>query len=225
VSAWATENRLVFAQVKTEEKSNEITAIPALLEMIALKGCIITIDAMGCQYKIADQIVEAEADYLFSLKGNQETLHADVTEYFAGLDFIHPDPAVAVDTSLDVDHGRIERRFYGITGDVSWLHERHPAWKSIHSIGVIESTREVGDQFSVERRHYVSSLPQDPTLFAVAARSHWGIENWLTTVSMHYVLDVVYREDATRIKSGNAPENWAYFRKIALTVARSDAQS
>jgi predicted transposase YbfD/YdcC len=220
VSAWATKNRLVFAQVKTEEKSNEITAIPTLLELIALKGCIVTLDAMGCQYKIADQIVAAQADYLFALKENQGTLYEDVKTYFEDFDSTHPDPNVRHHTTFEVDHGRLEKRFHGITGDVSWLVERHPLWKSIKSIGVIDATRESGDKISHERRLYVSSLPPDPEVFATSSRAHWGIEN-----SLHYVLDVVFREDMARIKSGEAPENWAYFRKIALTVARADTES
>jgi predicted transposase YbfD/YdcC len=179
VSAWATENRLVFAQVKTEEKHNEITAIPTLLEMIALKGCIVTIDAMGCQYKIAGQIVASGADYLFALKENQETLYEDVKLYFEGVDNGHPSPNIATHTTFDVDHGRLETRFHGITPDVAWLIERHPAWKSIKSIGMIDSTRESGDKVSHERRLYVSSLPPDPQVFAVAGRAHWGIENSL----------------------------------------------
>jgi predicted transposase YbfD/YdcC len=220
VSAWAAENRLVFAQVKTGEKENEITAIPTLLEMIALKGCIVTIDAMGCQYKIADQIAAAGADYLFALKENQGTLYEDVKTYFEGFDRTRPDPAVAVHTTFDVDHGRLESRLYGITSDTAWLIERHPAWKSITSIGVIDSTRELGDKVSHERRFYVSSLPSDPQVFAAAGRGHWGIEN-----SLHYVLDVAYREDGGRIKSGEGAENWGYFRKIAMTVARADRGS
>jgi predicted transposase YbfD/YdcC len=220
VSAWATKNRLVFAQVKTEEKSNEITAIPTLLEMIALKGCIVTIDAMGCQYKRADQIVAAGADYLFALKENQGTLYEDVRLYFEDVDLTRLDPNIATHTTFDVDHGRLESRFHGITADVSWLVERHPTWKSIKSIGVIDSKREIGDKVSFERRLYVSSLPPDPELFAVTGRSHWGIEN-----SLHYVLDVAYREDGARIKTGEGPENWSYFRKIAMTVARADRGS
>jgi predicted transposase YbfD/YdcC len=220
VGAWATENRPVFAQVKTEEKSNEITAIPTLLEMIALKGCIVTIDAMGCRYKTAEQIVAAQADYLFALKENQETLYDDVKTYFEDFDCIHPDPNIACHSTFEVDHGRLERRFHGVSGDVSWLVDRHPLWKTIKSIGVIDATCESGDKISQERRLYVSSLPPDPELFATSGRGHWGIEN-----SLHYVLDVVYREDAARIKSGEAPENWAYFRKIAMTVARADTGS
>ena len=220
VSAWATGNRLVLAQVKTQDKSNEITAIPCLLELIAVKGCIVTIDAMGCQYKIAEQIVEKEADYVFTLKEHQETLYQDVTEYFCDLDFSHPQPDVLTDSTFDVDHGRIERRFYGVSGNVSWLTERHPAWKTIKSIGIVQSTRETSERISTERRYYVSSLAPDPKLFATAVRAHWGIEN-----SLHYVLDVVFREDACRVRTGCAPENWACFRKIALTIARSDKGS
>jgi predicted transposase YbfD/YdcC len=116
----------VVAQVKTEEKSNEITAIPALLEMIALKGCIVTIDAMGCQYKIANQIVSAGADYVFSLKENQETLYDDVKTYFEGIDFAHPDPLIKTSSTFEVDHGRQERRNHAVTDDVSWLVAAHP---------------------------------------------------------------------------------------------------
>jgi predicted transposase YbfD/YdcC len=220
VSAWATENRLVFAQVKTGEKSNEITAIPSLLEMIALKGCIVTIDAMGCQYKIANQIVKAGADYVLSLKENQETLYDDVKTYFAGIDFARPDPLIQTNSAFDVDHGRQERRSHAITDDVSWLVAAHPAWNTIKSIGVVESIRTVGEKVTIEYRYYVSSLPADPEVFGSSARAHWGVEN-----SLHYVLDVAFGEDACRIKSGNAPENMAFIRKIALSLARADSQS
>jgi predicted transposase YbfD/YdcC len=220
VSAWATQNRLVLAQVKTENKSNEITAIPCLLELIALKGCIVTIDAMGCQYKIADQIISAQADFVFALKGNQESLYQDVSEYFKELDFSHPEPDIMTHTTFDVDHGRLERRFYAVSGNTAWLKQRHENWKTIASIGVLQAVRETAEKISTETRYYISSLPPDPELFATAVRSHWGIEN-----SVHYVLDVSFREDASRIKVGAAPQNWACFRKIALTVARSDNQS
>jgi len=220
VSAFATENRLALGHVRTRDKSNEITAIPCLLELIALKGSIVTIDAMGCQYKIANQIVAAQADYLFALKENQMTLHQDVVEYFADLDFSDPEPDVLTESTFDVDHGRIERRSYAVSGNVAWLTERHPAWDTIQSIGVVQSVRETPQKTTTERRYFISSLTADPKLFAVAVRSHWGIEN-----SLHYVLDVTFREDASRIKSGCAPENWACFRKIAMTVARSDKES
>jgi predicted transposase YbfD/YdcC len=165
VSAGATENRLVFPQVKTEEKSkgNEvstITAIPALLEMIALKGCIATIDAMGCRYKIAGQIASAGAGYVLSLKKNQETLYDDVKTYFEGIDFARPAPLIKTSSTFEADHGRQERRNHAATDDVSWLAAAHPAWSTIKSIGVVESIRTVGEAVTTERRYYVSSLPR-----------------------------------------------------------------
>jgi predicted transposase YbfD/YdcC len=225
VSAWATENRLVFGQVKTEDKSNEITAIPTLLDMIALEGAIVTIDAMGCQYEIANKIVKAKADYVFSLKGNQGTLHEDVAEYFSGLDFGAPESRMRrisckTASTHDEKHGRIEDRDYAVSGDVRWLVERHPDWKTIRSIGTAEATREVKGEVKTERRYFVSSLEADAEVFAKAVRGHWGIEN-----SLHYVLDVAFGEDDCRIRKDNGPENMAFIRKIALTVARSDKES
>ena len=220
VSAWATENRLTLAQVRTQDKSNEITAIPCLLELIALKGSIVTIDAMGCQYKIANQIIAAEADYLLALKENQPSFYRDVTEYFQDIDFAQPEPDIQTESTFDVDHGRIERRSHAVSGDAAWLIERHPAWNTIKSFGVVESIRETPSKTSIEQRYFISSLPPDPKLFAVVVRAHWGIEN-----SLHYVLDVTFREDSSRIKTGSGPENWACFRKIAHTVARSDTLS
>jgi predicted transposase YbfD/YdcC len=148
VSAWATENRLVFGQVKTEEKSNEITAIPKLLEHLALEGCIVTIDAMGRQHKIARDVVRKKADYLFSLKANQETLYEDVKEYFEGLDFSasagkNRNIQFHSASTHDERHGRIEDRDYAVSEDVGRLVERRPEWKAIRSMGVVESSREV----------------------------------------------------------------------------------
>jgi predicted transposase YbfD/YdcC len=157
VSAWATENQLVFAQVQTDEKSNEITAIPALLEQIAIAGCIVTIDAMGCQYEIADKIVKKGADYVFSLKGNQETLHEAVKEYWDALDFNKPAKKAKYirfrsTSTYDEKHGRKETRDYAVSDDVQWLREQFPKWQSIHSIGVVESTRDTGGEAKTERR-------------------------------------------------------------------------
>jgi len=225
VSAWATENQLVFAQVKTEEKSNEITAIPALLEQITIAGCIITIDAMGCQYEIADKIVKKEADYVFSLKGNQETMHDAVEEYWDMLDFSKPQAQAkyikfrSVST-YDEKHGRKETRDYAVSDDVQWLHQQFPKWKSVNSIGVVESTRDTGEGAKTERRYFVSSLGADEEQFAHAVRAHWGIENRL-----HYMLDVIYREDACRVRKDYSPRTLALIRKIALTIARSDKES
>jgi predicted transposase YbfD/YdcC len=225
VSAWATENQLVFAQVQTEEKSNEITAIPILLEQIAIAGCIVTIDAMGCQYEIADKIVRKEADYLFSLKGNQETMHEAVKEYWDMLDFDKPAAKAKyvkfrTSSTYDEKHGRKETRDYAVSDDVEWLRKQFPKWKTINSIGVVESIRDTGVGGKTERRYFVSSLEADEKLFAHAVRAHWGIEN-----SLHYILDVIYGEDASRIRKDHSPRTLALIRKIALTVARSDRES
>jgi predicted transposase YbfD/YdcC len=225
VSAWATENQLVFAQVQTEEKSNEITAIPTLLEQITIAGCIITIDAMGCQYEIADKIVKKEADYVFSLKGNQETLHDAVEEYWDMLDFNKPEAQAKYIrfrsiSTYEEKHGRKETRDDAVSDDVKWLHEQFPKWKTINSIGVVESTRDTGEEAKTERRYFVSSLGADEEQFAYAVRAHWGIENRL-----HYMLDVIYREDACRVRKDYSPRTLALIRKIALTIARSDKES
>jgi predicted transposase YbfD/YdcC len=171
-------------------------------------------------HKIANQIVNSGADYVFSLKENQETLYDDVKTYFEGIDFAHPDPLVKTSSAFEVDHGRQERRSHAVTDDVSWLVAAHPAWNTIKSVGVIESIRTLGETVTTEQRYYVTSLPADPVVFGASVRAHWGIEN-----SLHYVLDVAFGEDACRIKSGHAPENLAFIRKIALSPARSDAQS
>jgi predicted transposase YbfD/YdcC len=155
-----------------------------------------------------------------SLKENQETLYDDVKTSFEDIDFAHPDPLIKTDRTFEVDHGRQERRNHGVTGDVSWLVDAHPAWNTVKSIGVVESVRTIGETVGTEQRYYVSSLPPDPVLFGSSVRTHWGIEN-----SLHYVLDVAFGEEACRIKSGNAPENMAFIRKIALSPARSDAGS
>jgi predicted transposase YbfD/YdcC len=178
VSAWATENELVFAQVPTEEKSNEITAIPLLLEQIAIAGCIVTIDAMGCQYEIAEKIVEKKADYVLSLKGNQESLHEAVKEYWDMLDFDKPETQAKyikfrTISTYDEKHGRKESRDYAISDDVQWLRKEFPKWKTINSIGVVESRRDSGGEVKSERRYFVSSLGADEKEFAHAVRAHW----------------------------------------------------
>ena len=225
VSAWATANQLIFGQVKTDDKSNEITAIPILLDKIALEGCIVSIDAMGCQYGIADKIVRKKADYVFSLKGNQGNLHEDVKEYFADFDFSKPASAMKYisfqsTSTHEEKRGRIEDRDYAVSDDVKWLHQRHRRWKTIKSIGFVDSRRDEKGKVTYERRHFVSSLPADAQVFANAVRSHWGIEN-----SLHYVLDVAFGEDSSRIRSDNGPENMSFIRKIALTIARLDTET
>lgn len=224
VSAWAAEARLVLGQVKTEEKSNEITAIPKLLELLHIAGCIVTIDAMGCQKKIAAQIVDQGADYVLGLKGNQSTMCNEVEELFVSmpLEDIAEGKARAevgydYHETVDGDHGRIETRRCWCTGEVDWFADREQ-WKGLASFGMVESRREVGDKVSIERRHFISSLDgTDAKQFLQATRSHWGVENGL-----HWTLDVQFREDDSRIRTGNAAENFALLRRIALNLLKQE---
>jgi predicted transposase YbfD/YdcC len=182
VSAWATENKMVFAQEKTEDHSNEITAIPKLLERLALEGTVVTIDAMGCQYEIADRIVKAKADYVFSLKGNQGTLNEDVEEYFADLDFNKPKKEAKYIkfesvSSHDEGHGRIEDRDYAVSGDVKWLLNGRSQWKTIKTIGMVESTREIKGESRRER--WQEGMNRDRALKLYCLRSEGRIKQHL----------------------------------------------
>jgi predicted transposase YbfD/YdcC len=212
VSAYATEARLVLAQEKVSEKSNEITAIPKLLEWLEVKGSTVTIDAMGCQYKIADMIVEKEGAYIFSLKGNQCDLNSDVTLYFtektngfaSKLDFYE---------ACDKGHGRIEIRRCSVITDVDWLKKRHSHWSSIQSIICIESSREIKGKVVMETRYYISSLKEKAERILQKIRSHWAIEN-----SLHWILDMSFGEDQSRIRKENAPQVMSVIRHMALNL-------
>jgi len=223
VSAWATESGLVVGQVATDAKSNEITAIPALLRLLALEGTTVTIDAMGCQTAIARQIVEQGADYVLALKDNQPTVHEQVR-----LAFVDADAAVGTTlpladlvahTTVGKDHGRIERRRCRAIGDPDYLAFIDPAgaWPNLKSVVCVESTRRIGDAVSTATRHYLSSLPADAALLQRVIRSHWGIENRL-----HWVLDLAFHEDSSRVSADHAPENLAIVRHIALNLLRGD---
>ncbi len=218
VSAWAAHNRLVLGQVKTQEKSNEITAIPKLLELLELKGCIVTIDAMGCQREIVEQIVEKGADYVLSLKGNQGTLHKDIQEYFEWTTRTKfKDIEYDFSQTLEKGHGRIEARICYVTEDIEWL-EQKEEWAGLKSIIMVETNREViGSKPTVERRYFISSLEANAHQAMKAVRGHWKVENQL-----HWCLDVGFREDACRIRAGHSAENLAVLRHIALNLLKQE---
>ena len=213
VSAWGCRNRLVLGQAATAEKSNEITAIPKLLELLELKGCIVSIDAMGCQTKIAEQIVAQGGDYVLGLKGNQETLHEEVREFFATAaagDFagvVHDDTE-----EVDKDHGRLDVRRYWITEELSTLSDT-PRWRALRSIGLVERECWSGDDHTIEQRLFITSIPADAKRFAHAVRGHWGVENRL-----HWRLDVVFGEDASRIRKGHAPAIMTAIRHLCMNL-------
>lgn len=218
VSAWACQNRLVLGQKKVDEKSNEITAIPELLKVLDLKGCIITIDAMGTQTAIAQQIVDQGGDYVLSLKGNQGNLHEDVEQLF---DWARQTQFRDIEheyhQTVESGHGRIEIRRYWLMGEVEHLINAEK-WQGLKRVGMVESERRLpGQAPSLERRYYLLSLDGDVHRFATAVRSHWGIENQL-----HWVLDVAFQEDDSRIRKDHAPENLSLIRHIAVGLLSQD---
>ena len=208
VSAWANANQLVLGQVKTDEKSNEITAIPTLLDLLELKRCIVTIDAMGCQKEIAEKIVKAEADYVFGLKGNQTNLHDDVKLYFENMDVTNKT------ITKEKGHGRIETREYFLETDIGWLSQK-PEWSGLNAIGKVKSKVWGKDVLREETRYFITSLT-DVNDFAKAVRAHWGVEN-----SLHWCLDVVFHEDYCRTRKDNSAENFAVIRHIALNILKN----
>jgi predicted transposase YbfD/YdcC len=215
VSAWATESGLLLGQRKVRDKSNEITAVPELLRALELAGCIVTADALHCQKGIAREILEADAQYVLALKGNQGTTFGEVKAFLD--EAIERDESHLVFTeTVEKGHGRLEVRRYWQTEKLGWFADRE-AWEGLRSVGVVEARRRVGDKESVERRYYLSSLPAEVQSFARAVRGHWGVEN-----SLHWVLDVVFGEDQSRARSGYAAENLAATRRLAVNLLRRD---
>lgn len=212
ISAFASEMGLVLGQLRVDGKSNEITAIPQLLEVLDIAGATVTLDAMGCQTKVVDKIIEGGANYVIGLKGNQGSLNEDVRLLFeekpAAMEF-------AVSEEADKGHGRVEVRKCTVTEDIQWLKERHPHWNQLRSIIEIEGVRDIKGQVSVEKRYYISSLTAHPEAALNAVRQHWGIEN-----KLHWVLDICFGDDQSRIRKGNAPTNIAIIKKAVLNLLR-----
>ena len=222
VSAWAAENGLVLGQLATEEHSNEITAIPALLDLLKVKGCIVTIDAAGCQTAIAEKIrKQKKADYVLAVKGNQPNLEEQITDFFSDMSEKELATAEWVEAHKTVDkgHGRIEVREYFHSDEIDAL----PRVKEFHgaqSVGMVRAKRTIGEKQTIQQRYYISSLPMDAEQFAHAVRTHWAIEN-----TLHWTLDMSFREDESRMRTGNSAENFAMIRRMALSLMKRDTTS
>ncbi len=218
VSAWASANGLVLGQQKVDDKSNEITAIPQLLDRLEVAGCIVTIDAIGCQTKIVEKILEKRADYVLPVKENQGKLHETLRLLF-------DDPAemrwVPCDSHKTVDkgHGRIETRECWATSDEQYLCyiASLADWPGLRSVAMVRAERFTGEQSTVECRYFISSLPADAKQLLHAVRGHWGIEN-----NLHWVLDIAFREDECRVRTGNGAQNFAVLRHIALNLLKRE---
>ena len=220
VNAWASANRLVLGQNRVDDKSNEITAIPKLLSMLDLSGCIVTIDAMGCQKEIATTIIDRGADYALSLKRNQRRLHEDVTEMF---DHGRRNDFADVDCewfeTVEKGHGRVETRRCRVVSDpayIDYFNDRGE-WPKLRSVALVESERHVNGKTSSEIRYYISSLSGSAERLLEAVRGHWGVEN-----SVHWSLDVSFGEDASRVRMGNGAEIFAALRRMALNILKRE---
>ena len=218
VSAWAARQRLVLGQEAIEEKSNEIRAIPALLQQLELKGALVTIDAMGTQTEIAERIVTGGGDYLLALKANRPVLHHDVVEFFADPEATQIEP---VHITTDADHGRIEERRHFVSYNVDWLfssrrYADQPRFPHLAMVAMVESRVERNGALACERRYYLCSAKLDPEVFALAVRAHWGVENRL-----HWVLNVVFHDDLARLRTGYGPQNMAVIRHMNMNLVRA----
>lgn len=218
VSAWCSANQMVLGQLATDAKSNEITAIPKLLKLLDLSGAVVTMDAAGCQKNNAEQIVQQGGHYILALKGNQGGLHAETVALFDQClrDDCYGIPYTA-DGTTDGGHGRIEERQIWVTGKVDWFAERDK-WKDLRSLIRVRAKRTVGSETSQEDRYYISSLPaSDPAGLLAYIRGHWGIEN-----SVHWCLDINFREDDCRIRQGHAAENFSRLNRLALNLLTAE---
>jgi predicted transposase YbfD/YdcC len=218
VSAFVASQRLVLGQVKVAEKSNEIVAIPKLLDMLVVEGAIITIDAMGCQRAIAQKIMDKKADYVFGLKGNQGSLREDVELFVTeqrAKDFA--DTTISRTQTVDAGNGRIETRTTTIIHDVDWLRKRH-GWPGLNAIAMVESTRETNGVIEKDTRFYITSLVMPAHLLGPVIRSHWAIEN-----SLHWVMDMVFRDDECRVRTNHAPANFTTIKHMAHNLLRRPA--
>lgn len=217
INAWACKSHLVLGQYKTEEKSNEITAIPELLKLLDLENCVVTIDAMGCQKNIAEKIIDAKADYVLSLKDNHKGFCDDVKSFFddelkkekSKYKFDHVE-------TITEDHGRVENRRYWVCDDIDWLSQK-PLWKGLKSIGLVEYQSKEKGKVSIERRYFITSFSADVQRFSQAVRLHWRVEN-----SLHWCLDVAFNEDGCRVRKNYAAENFAVIRQISLNLLKQE---
>ena len=218
VSAWASANELVLGQLATEVKGNEITAIPQLLKLLDIAGATVTIDAMGCQKDIADQIVEQGGDYVPAVKDNQPTLHEEVRLLLDDtIATPRRDVPLYFHQEVDGDHGRIETRRAWVTPAVDWYEDRGQ-WRGLRSFAAVECEREVNGKTTIERRYFIGSLDgRDPAAIAKAVRNHWHIEN-----KLHWLLDMGFREDACRIRKGHGAENFSRLRRMALILLQRE---
>lgn len=215
VSAFASEARLVLAQQKVADKSNEITAIPKLLDLLALEGAVITIDAMGCQKSIAKQIVDGGGDYVLAVKGNQGTLHSQIAKHFSNLFDMQHNKFVDTSVMEEISRGRREIRKCWATEKLDWL-EGDGLWAGLRTCAVIQSERTIDEATSIETRYYISSIEADAESLNKIVRAHWGVEN-----SLHWVMDVVFGEDYSRIRTANGAENMSTIKHVALNKLQS----
>ncbi|HLE51400.1 MAG TPA: ISAs1 family transposase [Anaerolineales bacterium] len=220
VSAWAAENRLVLGQVKVDDKSNEIRAVPELLQVLEISGCIVTIDALGCQKEIAEAIIAQEADYVLALKENHGRLYQDVVKLFADLEASNFKAyAYSQDRTVNKNHGRLETRTCQVIADQQILMQLRdaPEWKGLQSVVKVHARRQMGDEVTEKERYFLSSLVSNARHLLNVVRSHWSIEN-----ELHWVLDIAFREDESRIRKDHGPENFALLRHIALNLVKQE---